>query len=46
LTAPVINNHGDVILFIHEALAKKNPISDHKALERLLVVFGEKEAET
>jgi hypothetical protein len=46
MTAPVINNHGDVILFIHETLAKKDLISDRKALVRLLAVFGEKEAET
>lgn len=34
MTAPVINNHGDVILFIHETLAKKDPISDRKAPKR------------
>ena len=45
MTAPVIDNHGDVISHIHETLAKKDPISDRKALVRLLAVFGEKEAE-
>tara|TARA_B110000503_G_scaffold142538_1_gene239654 strand:- start:337 stop:477 length:141 start_codon:yes stop_codon:yes gene_type:complete len=45
MTAPVIDNHGDVISYIHETLAKKDPISDRKALVRLLAVFGEKEAE-
>ena len=46
MTAPVIDNHGDVISYIYETLAKKDPISDRKALVRLLAVFGEKEAET
>lgn len=46
MTAPAVNNHGDVILFIHETLAKKDPISDRKTNVRWLAVFGEKEAET
>jgi hypothetical protein len=46
MALPVINNRGDVILFIHETLAKKDLISDRKALARLLAIFCEKEAET
>ena len=42
MTAPTINNHGDVILFIQETLAKKNSGSDREALVHLLAVFGEK----
>jgi hypothetical protein len=41
MTAPTINNHGDVIAFIHHTLAKNDPDANGDALVQLLSVFGE-----
>lgn len=42
MSAQNIKNHGDVIAYIHEALAKKDAAANKAALIELLAVFGEK----
>ena len=41
MISPTINNHGDVIAFIHQTLAKNDPDANREALVQLLSVFGE-----